>query len=207
MVLAVWIFIWQLSLGVSGYERAYFALGAVPALLAGHGVLPEAIALIGPPWTLFSSLYLHPTGWQLATNLGFLWLFGRPVEAALTPLKFAVLYVTCGAFAALAYSVQLPTSTVPLIGANGAISGVVGAYLLLHPRGSLSITLPVWVSANGHPVPGWALALIWLLAQATLSAYTSSTTAVLDWQPHLTALLTGCVLLLFLKRRDAMLFQ
>jgi membrane associated rhomboid family serine protease len=103
----------------------------VPATLASH------------PFTLISHMFVHAGLAHIAGNMLFLWIFGDNVEDALGHLRYAVLYLVCGISAALAQVAMGPHSTVPMVGASGAISGVLAAYLLLYPRSPITVINPI----------------------------------------------------------------
>jgi membrane associated rhomboid family serine protease len=129
-------------------ERAILAAGVPPErLLFAWGLVPARA--LGDPgdawWTLFSSMFLHdPTGWlHIGSNMWFLWIFGDNVEDALGSLRYAAFYVVCGIAAAVAQVLIDPSSTIPMVGASGAISGVLAAYASLYPRSPITVLNPV----------------------------------------------------------------
>src|SRR5687767_10043940 len=104
---------------------AAFAMGENLACLVDPGRAPEH---------LFTSMFLHGGWMHLLGNMWFLWLFGNNIEDSMGHARFIVFYVLCGVAAALAQVMVTPSSAIPMVGASGAISGVMGAYLLLYPR-------------------------------------------------------------------------
>jgi rhomboid family protein len=136
------------------------------ALAAAYGVTPavvtRAIADTGPipaDATLLTSMFLHAGPEHLATNMIYLWLFGDGIEQALGPLRFLAFYLLSGVCAALVHVAFSAHSTSPLIGASGAIAGVLAAYLLLRPCAKLSVYLIVAVIRirTGLVISFWAL--------------------------------------------------
>src|SRR3972149_2580370 len=134
IVLATLVFLWQLSLGAHGFEAAVLSLGVIPATLLGDKTLPPELALVPPTLTIFTSMFLHGSWMHLIGNMLYLWIFGNNVEDAMGHVRFVLFYLLCGIAAVLAQSLPNPDSTIPMIGASGAISGVLGAYLLLYPH-------------------------------------------------------------------------
>ena len=132
-------FVWSRALISGGVDPSRFvsAWGLVPARLVAH---PGAEAI-----TLFTSMFLHdPTSYlHLGGNMLFLWIFGDNVEDALGSLRFAAFYVACGLAAAAAQILIDPGSPVPMVGASGAISGVLAAYVSLYPRAAITVLNPV----------------------------------------------------------------
>lgn len=170
--------------------------GGDSSVLASGGVLvPERL-------TLVTYMFLHG-GWiHLIGNMLFLWVFGDNIEDAMGHMRFIMFYLMCGIFAALAHTHMLPHSDLPLIGASGAVAGVISAYLILHPK------VKVWVLALWRiPIritAAWALG-IWILAQFA-NLFFASEEAV-AWWAHLGGLLAGAVLILFMRRRGVVLFD
>ena len=174
-------------LASAGGETAFFANGAV--------LVPERL-------TLVTYMFLHG-GWiHLIGNMLFLWVFGDNIEDAMGHVRFIMFYLMCGIFAALVHVYMLPDSSLPLIGASGAVAGVIAAYLILHPK------VKVWVLALWRiPIKitaAWALG-IWILAQVA-SLYFNSAEAV-AWWAHLGGFIAGAVLILFMRRRGVILFD
>jgi len=132
-------FVWSRALISGGVDPSRFvsAWGLVPARLVAH---PGTEAI-----TLFTSMFLHdPTSYlHLGGNMLFLWIFGDNVEDALGSLRFAAFYVACGLAAAAAQILIDPGSPVPMVGASGAISGVLAAYVSLYPRAAITVLNPV----------------------------------------------------------------
>jgi membrane associated rhomboid family serine protease len=158
-------------------------------------ILPEEI-------TLITYMFLHGSLLHLAGNMIFLWVFGDNVEDCLGHLRFLAFYLLCGIFAGLVHAfVSLP-SDIPMIGASGAVAGVIAAYLMLHPHVRVWVLvlyrLPLRVSA------GFALA-VWILLQfVNIYTDTSSNTA---WWAHIGGLAAGAVLVVFMRRPGVPLFD
>ena len=98
---------------------------------------------IPPVLTIFTSMFMHGGWFHLIGNMVFLWIFGDNVEDAMGKTKFIIFYLLCGILAALLQAIIDPTSNIPMIGASGAIAGVLGAYLLLYPRANINVLM--WI--------------------------------------------------------------
>ena len=112
--------------------------------------------------TLVTSTFLHGGWLHLAGNMLFLWIFGDNLEEAMGRLGFLLFYLLCGAGANLCQWAAEPASTIPTIGASGAIAGVMGGYLLLFPRARVDVLLILIVIFRVVPVPAWIMLLVWL---------------------------------------------
>lgn len=176
-------------------------LGLIPAVLFGFESLPPGLPLVPEPMTLVTSVFLHGSLLHLAGNMLFLWVFGDNVEDAMGHGRFLAFFLLCGIAAGLAHALSDPASPRPLIGASGAISGVVAAYLILYPR------VRVWgLFFKGIPLrmPAILAIGIWILFQ--IGAALLGGDDGVGWFAHLGGLVAGAVLIRFMRRRfDPML--
>lgn len=179
-----------------GVQEAALRAGLFPAVLFGEATLPASVHAIPAPLTLVTSLFVHGGFVHLIGNMLFLQVFGDNVEDAMGHLRFLVFYLACGVVAGLSYAAMSPHSEQPLIGASGAVAGVIGAYLVLHPRarvwGLVFNLIPLRLSA------AWLLSL-WLLVQAWHAWSGDETTTA--WWAHLGGFTAGVLLVLVLRRR------
>lgn len=192
-------FLWQLSLGVQGFNRALFALGVIPAVLFGHAQLPPEIAIVPPAATAVTSMFLHGGWLHLAGNLLYLWIFGNNVEDRLGHLRFLLFYLGCGIAAAAAQIAPDPGSTIPMVGASGAISGVLGAYLVLFPRSRVVVFIPISFMLL-HEIRAFWLLVIWFALQL-VSAVAAPDSAGVAWWAHVGGFVAGAVVALPLVNR------
>jgi membrane associated rhomboid family serine protease len=177
-------------------NRIVAGLGVIPAVLFGTAALPQGLPLVPEPITLVTSLFLHGSFLHLAGNMLFLWVFGDNVEDGMGHARFLVFFLLCGIAACLAHCLMNPLSTAPLIGASGAIAGVVAAYLILYPR------VKVWALYFGRlplQVPAMYAIGFWILLQVG-SAFLSGDQDV-GWFAHLGGLAAGAALTPMLRRR------
>jgi membrane associated rhomboid family serine protease len=133
IVLNVLIYLF-VAFSPSEAEKIVYAFGAMPAALMGFETTTQPLH---PALTVFTSMFLHGGLFHLGGNMLYLWIFGNNIEDRLGHLRFIVFYLLGGAIAAYAHAVSDPHSVTPMIGASGAISAVLGAYLLLFPRASV----------------------------------------------------------------------
>ena len=177
-------------------HRIVAGLGVIPAVLFGTVALPQGLPLVPEPVTLVTSLFLHGSFLHLAGNMLFLWVFGDNAEDGMGHARFLVFFLLCGIAACLAHCLMNPLSTAPLIGASGAIAGVVAAYLILYPR------VKVWALYFGRlplQVPAMYAIGFWILLQVG-SAFLSGDQDV-GWFAHLGGLAAGAALTPMLRRR------
>ncbi|HJU17440.1 MAG TPA: rhomboid family intramembrane serine protease [Stellaceae bacterium] len=200
-------FLWQHSLGYRAEQQVAYALGMIPAVLFGHAELPYRLQIV-PPWaTVVTSMFLHGGWLHLLGNMLFLWLFGRGVESALGTPRFLLFYLVCGVAAALAQAAMDPTAALPMIGASGAIAGILGAYLVLYPRGNIVVFIWVLFFVRLITVPAVILLGLWFLVQL-LSALAATTgePGVAFWA-HVAGFLAGMFLIVIFRRPGTPLLQ
>src|SRR6185312_13821551 len=128
------VFLWQQSLSQEAATIAVYSYGVVPTVLFHNDSLPPEIARIPPELSILTSMFMHGGWMHIIGNMLYLWIFGNNIEDTLGHVRFVLFYVLCGVAAALTQSLINTHSAVPMIGASGAIAGVLGAYLVLFPR-------------------------------------------------------------------------
>lgn len=187
-------------------EVAIAGFAIIPRELFDTSLLPIETTPHGPMFperlTLLTYMFFHGDILHLAGNMLFLWVFGDNVEDALGHIKFLFFYLACGVVGGLMHAFVEPSSEVPLIGASGAVAGVIAAYLMLHPR------VRVWVLAlKAIPLRiSAAFALgIWILMQVVMVLVPQ--VGPTAWWAHIGGLLAGAVLVLFLRRPSVPLFD
>jgi membrane associated rhomboid family serine protease len=202
----VLVFLHQLGLGFE-HEAAFVAVfGAVPAQFTGAA--PHAAPVLPPGLTIATSMFLHGGVLHLLGNMVFLWIFGNNVEDATGHLRFLVFYVACGAAAATAHIATHPASNVPMVGASGAISGVLGAYFLLYPHARI-VTL-VWLGffAQTMQIPASVFLGFWFLAQLLSWVLGGgSEGGGVAFVAHIGGFIAGLLLLVPFKRRRIRLWS
>ena len=215
ILIAVIVGVWVLVQGAGFDQNALAAsvcnLGMVPGEITGRAPLGTAVPL-GPGmacviddwainiWTPITSMFLHGGWGHLLGNLLFFWVFGNNIEDSMGRLRFLLFYLLCGVIAAASHVVLDPASPVPTVGASGAISGVLGAYLILYPRVRVRMLFWFLLFIRIIPVPAWAVLLWWFLWQVvaglpqlmTLNREVSGGVAV--WA-HIGGFVAGVVLL------------
>ncbi len=153
------------------------------------------------PTTLFTSMFLHGGWFHILGNMWFLWVFGDNIEDVMGPLRFIVFYLLCGLAAAFAQIVSDPGSAVPMVGASGAIGGVMGAYALLYPRARVQTLLILGFYITTIGVPAYVMLGYWFLLQILggLPALGSSEGGVAFWA-HIGGFVAGLALIHLFKR-------
>ena len=200
------VFLWQATLPPADQDRLVHGLGLVPAILFGRAELPPGLVLVPAELSLFTSMFLH-AGWlHLIGNMLYLWIFGNNVEDALGHVRFVGFYLACGLAAALAQAWQAPDSTIPMVGASGAIGGVLGAYLVLFPRARVLVLLPLGLFTQVIRVPAIVVLGFWFVLQflggfvAGVEGAGAEEGGIAYWA-HIGGFAAGAVLVAPLRRR------
>lgn len=157
-------FLFELALAPPELERLFFLFGLVPARYA-H---PHAAAQAGltlAPWPFLTGMFLHGGWMHLIANMWSLWLFGDKVEDRMGHARFFVFYLLCGLGASLAHLVLCRDSVVPVIGASGAIAGVMGAYFIMYPFSRIVAVVPIFVFLHVMELPAFVYLGFWFLSQ------------------------------------------
>jgi membrane associated rhomboid family serine protease len=200
------VFLWQRSLDTAASRQAAAALGAIPAVLLTDARLPPDLQWIPRFASPITSMFLHGGWMHLLGNMLFLWIYGDNVEDAMGHARYLVFYLLCGVAAILAQALSAPESPYPIIGASGAISGVLGAYLLLFPRAKVLtlVLLPFFFTTV--ELPARLLLLLWFAVQLISDLAAPDGGASVAFRAHIGGFLTGMLLVPFLKRRGVPLW-
>ncbi len=202
------VFVYEASLG-RGVESFIDQYAMIPvrltsALEGGRELARLPYDPAAPPAleTIVTSMFLHGGILHLAGNMLYLFIFGAAVEEAMGHVRFLLFYLICGIASALAMAAFTPHSTVPVIGASGAIAGVLGAYFVLYPRAKITTILPIFVLIYFVEIPAIVYLLVWFVAQlyAGLSQNPEVAGGV-AWWAHVGGFLVGMLLGPMLARR------
>ncbi len=179
-----------------------YSFGLVPAVFFDVRDLAPHLQVL-PEWAgIITYAFLHGDFMHLFGNMLFLWVFGDNVEDAMGHARYLIFYLLCAAAGGYAYAILDPNSEVPLIGASAAVSGVVAAYLMLHPK------VRIWVLAFGR-IP-LRLSATWVLGAWVIYQFVqffTSTGGQVAWIAHIGGMAAGAVLILFFRRRSVVLFD
>ena len=137
------MFILQISSASYQSGKLFYSYGLIPAVLTGHKQLPLELEMIAPELTLITSMFMHGGFMHLIGNMLYLWIFADNIEDELGPVKFICFYILSGIAAALTQVFLNTESTIPMIGASGAIGGVLGAYIVNHPKAKVIVLIPL----------------------------------------------------------------
>jgi len=193
---SVLVFLFELGLG-GGLDAFVRHWGVTPVVIS-HALAVGPSVNRGALWTLVTALFLHGGWLHLGGNMLFLWVFGDNVEERFGHLRYLVFYLACGVGANLAQVHMAANSTVPLIGASGAIAAVLGAYLVMFPGARVTVLVPVFFFPLLLPVPAFLMLGVWFVTQfanglATITAHAQMAGGV-GWWAHIGGFAMGVIL-------------
>ncbi len=204
--LCVAAFLWQLSLDQNAETRVVYALGVVPSVLMGAKTLPPEVVLVPSFLTLMTSMFMHGGWMHLIGNMLFLWVFGNNIEDAMGHVKFVIFYAVCGLAAAAGQIASDPGSSVPMIGASGAISGVLGAYLVLYPRARVLMLIWLGFFVTTMRIPAIIVLGGWIALQLYSAAASGGGGGGVAWWAHIGGFAAGVTLIPFFRDARVPLF-
>ena len=207
---AVWVLIQGMGSNPE-LARSVCELGLIPAEYLGR-VSPGTSVPLGPGaacvlgierhwYTPLTSMFLHGGWFHLIGNMWFLWLFGNNVEDSMGHVRYLVFYLLCGVAAAATQTAVSPASIVPMVGASGAISGVMGAYVVLYPRVRVHMLVVLFVFITRIVVPAYVMLGYWFLLQLLGGSMAQGEGGVAFWA-HVGGFVAGAVLISMFKDRE-----
>jgi membrane associated rhomboid family serine protease len=199
------VYVYQLTLPSLQSEALIFSYGAIPYNLT-HPLAKDLlyVTALPPTLTIFSSMFLHGGIIHLVSNMLYLWIFGDNIENALGHLRFVLFYLISGFFAAMFHTFADPNATIPMIGASGAIAGILGAYLILFPRANVSTLFIFIIIIRIIKVPAVLVLGFWFLIQLLNAGSEGGSVA---WYAHIGGFITGIFLIKIFKPAPARTYR
>jgi len=208
ILIGINVAVWILVQGMGAeplLSRSVCELGLIPGeflglLPAGATVPmgPNTVCVMGDEQTWFtplSSMFLHGGWFHLIGNMWFLWVFGNNVEDSMGHFRSLLFYVLCGLFAAAAQTFMSPASAIPMVGASGAISGVMGAYIVLYPRVRIHMLVILVIFITRIVVPAYLMLAYWFLLQLLGGGLTSGSEGGVAFWAHAGGFVAGALLI------------
>jgi membrane associated rhomboid family serine protease len=194
------VFAWQRTLDAADSRRVFAALGAIPAVLLTDARLPPDLEWIPRYATVFTYMFLHGGWMHLLGNMLYLWIYGDNVEDRFGHWRYLGFYGTCAVAAVWAQAWSDPHSAYPIIGASGAVSGVLGAYLVMFPRARVLtlVLLPFYVTTLR--LPAMLLLMLWFAVQLVSEVGGHGSSVAL--RAHIAGFLAGVLFAPLLERPD-----
>ncbi|MDF0649970.1 MAG: rhomboid family intramembrane serine protease [Nitrospira sp.] len=202
--ICVAVFLYQVNLPQHAATLFTFQYGAIPAIVFNQASLPEEAVAIPAALTLVTSMFLHGSWMHLLGNMLYLWIFGNNIEDVMGHTKFVLFYVLSGILAALSHALTDPSSQIPMVGASGAISAVLGAYILLFPHAHVLVLLPM--IGMTRVAAGIVLGM-WFMTQLISGGMSvGATGGGVAFFAHIGGFIAGMALIGLFKRKDVRFF-
>jgi len=185
------VFLYEMTLGKN-----------VNDFIISYGVIPQDISTGTRFYTLLTSMFMHGGFWHILGNMLFLWIFGDNVEDTLGKFWFIIMYFLAGITGSIAHILVSQNSTIPTIGASGAISGVLGAYLILYPRAKVLALVPIIFFIRFIMLPAYVFLGFWIFLQLILGIGSTAGGAGVAYFAHIGGFVIGVIFGLIFKRRQ-----
>ena len=196
------VFILQISSVSYQSGKLFYSYGLIPAVLTGHKQLPLELEMIAPELTLITSMFMHGGFMHLIGNMLYLWIFADNIEDELGPVKFICFYILSGIAATLTQVFLNTESTIPMIGASGAIGGVLGAYIVNHPKAKVIVLIPLGFFSQIVKIPALYVLGFWFVLQFINSSLSSSEGGGVAYGAHIGGFIFGAVAILFFNKKN-----
>jgi len=193
--LCVVIFLIQLSSQSYKTGQLFYSYGLIPSVLMGHDQLPMDLYAVPAFITIFSSMFMHGGFMHLIGNMLYMWIFADNIEDNLGPAKFTIFYLLCGIGAAMTQVFMDVNSQVPMVGASGAIGGILGAYLINHPNARVLVLIPFGCFSQLIKIRALYVLGFWFILQ-----FISSGGGV-AYAAHIGGFVSGMILILFFNKK------
>jgi membrane associated rhomboid family serine protease len=194
------VYVWEVRLGPE-MGTAFTTYGFVPnTLLSPQSVPQEDGPALPAAVTILTSMFLHGGIWHLIGNMLYLWIFGNNIEDAMGHARYLLFYLIGGVAAALTMTFMDSSSlAVPMVGASGAISGVLGAYMLLYPRAKVTVIVPIGIIFYPFRIAAVWVVGLWFVMQLISATASTPDNPGVAWWAHVGGFVAGMILTPFLK--------
>ena len=203
-IIGICVIVFLLEISSSNYKSGaiFYSWGVIPASLIHNLQLPDEVYRVPPIITLFTSMFMHCGFMHLIGNMLYMWIFADNIEDGLGKTKFIIFYLLSGIAAALTQVYMNTESTIPMVGASGAIGGVLGAYIVNYPKAKVLVLIPLGFFSQIVRVPAIFVLGIWFLLQFISSALSGSSGGGVAYGAHIGGFVFGAIAILFFNRRS-----
>ena len=196
-IIGLCVLVFFMQLGSQSYKtgQLFYSYGLIPSVLMGHNQLPMDIYVVPAYLTIFSSMFMHGGFMHIIGNMLYMWIFADNIEDDIGPKKFIIFYLFSGVGAAMAQVLMDTHSQVPMVGASGAIGGVLGAYLINHPKARVLVLIPFGFFSQLIKIRALYVLGFWFILQ-----FISSDGGV-AYAAHIGGFISGIILILFFNKK------
>ena len=192
------VLVFLAQLGSQSYKtgQLFYSYGLIPSVLMGHDQLPMDLYAVPAYLTIFSSMFMHGGFMHIIGNMLYMWIFADNIEDDLGPSRFVIFYLLCGIGAAMTQVLMDTYSQVPMVGASGAIGGVLGGYLINHPKAKVLVLIPFGFFSQLIKINALYVLGFWFILQ-----FISSGGGV-AYAAHVGGFVSGMILILFFNKKS-----
>ena len=197
LIISLCVLVFLAQLGTQSYKtgQLFYSYGLIPSVLMGHNQLPMDLYVVPGYITIFTSMFMHGGFMHLIGNMLYMWIFADNIEDNLGPAKFLIFYLLTGIGAAMTQVLMDTYSQVPMVGASGAIGGVLGAYLINHPNARVLVLIPFGFFSQLIKIRALYVLGFWFILQ-----FISSGGGV-AYAAHIGGFVSGMILILFFNKK------
>ena len=202
-IIGICILVFFMQLGSQSYRtgQLFYSYGLIPSVLMGHDQLPMDLYVVPAYLTIFSSMFMHGGFMHLIGNMLYMWIFADNIEDNLGSRNFVIFYLLSGIGAAMAQVLMDTHSQIPMIGASGAIGGVLGAYLINHPNAKVLVLIPFGFFSQLIKIKALYVLGFWFVLQFINSSMMSSQGGGVAYAAHIGGFVSGIILILFINKK------
>ncbi len=201
LIICIFVFLLQLSSPSFRTGELFFSYGLIPSVLLGYDQLPTDLYRVSSITTIFTSMFMHGGFMHLIGNMLYLWIFADNIEDSLGRFRFTIFYLLSGVGAALTQVIVDVNSQVPMVGASGAIGGVLGAYLINYPNARVLVLIPLGFFSQLIKIRALYVLGFWFILQFISSSFSSNTGGGVAYAAHIGGFLSGIILILILNKK------
>ena len=202
-IIGICVLVFFMQLGSQSYStgQLFYSYGLIPSVLMGHDQLPMDLYVVPAYLTIFSSMFMHGGFMHLIGNMLYMWIFADNIEDNLGSRNFIIFYLLSGIGAAMAQVIMDTHSQIPMIGASGAIGGVLGAYLINHPNAKVLVLIPFGFFSQLIKIKALYVLGFWFVLQFINSSMMSSQGGGVAYAAHIGGFVSGMILILFFNKK------
>jgi len=202
IIICIFVFLIELVSPTYRTGEFFYSYGLIPSVLLGKLKLASSMYVIPAYLTIITSMFVHGGFMHLIGNMLYMWIFADNIEDSLGKVKFLIFYLLCGTGAAMAQVFTDTNSQIPMVGASGAIGGVLGAYLVNYPKAKILVLIPFGFFSQIIKIKALYVLFFWFILQFINSALNNSNGGGVAYAAHIGGFISGVILILFFNKKN-----
>ena len=202
-LIAICLLVFIIELSLSSYRDGtfFYSFGLIPSVLLGKLKLSQDLYVIPSYITVITSMFVHGGFMHLIGNMLYMWIFADNIEESIGKIKFLIFYLLCGIGAAMAQVFTDANSQIPMVGASGAIGGILGAYLINYPKAKVLVLIPFGFFSQLIKIKAIYVLGFWFVLQFINSALSTSKGGGVAYSAHIGGFICGIILILIFNKK------